>query len=185
MRRLADLSNRRRGVLVLAVVGSVAVVLVMLSAQRSSSAGPADRADAGGSSDSVVPLRLAAIDGRALALPRRRAGMIMFSTSACLTCFVAARHMAEFKAEASRPVDAAFISIPPGDSTRALAERQASIGRRPFPFAIDQTGTLGQQYRIAALGTVVVYDSAGRIVARVIEPSLDDLRSAFRRAGVA
>jgi hypothetical protein len=177
-------SKPRWGVLAVALVGAVAVVLAVVSAQRSSSAGSSDPASGGGSSDRVAPLRLATIDGKALALPRRRPGMVMFSTSGCLTCFVAAEHMAEFRADASRPVDAAFVSIAPGDSAQALADRQASIRPRPFPFAIDQTGTLAQQYRIAALGTVVVYDAAGRIVARVIEPSLGDLPSAFGRAGV-
>jgi hypothetical protein len=93
-------------------------------------------------------------DGRPVSLPAGRPGMVMFSTSMCVTCFLSAR------------------------------ERRDSIGRRPYPFAIDTSGTMATTYRITALGTVIVYDATGKIVARIVEPGPADLRKAFRRAGV-
>jgi hypothetical protein len=39
--------------------------------------------------------------------------------------------------------------------------------------------------RITVLGTVIVYDATGKIVARIVEPGPDDLRDAFGRTGVA
>jgi hypothetical protein len=111
--------------------------------------------------------------------------MVMFSTSMCVTCFVSARGMAEYRSHADRRVDAAFISVDPGDSARALAERRDSMGHVSFAFGIDTTGTLAARYRIAVLGTVLVYDAAGKIVARIVEPGPDDLRAAFHRAGMA
>ena len=83
-----------------------------------------------------------------------------------------------------RNCDAAFISVDPGDSADALADRRSGLGGTAFPFAIDATGTLAARYGIAALGTVIVYDATGRIVSRVVEPSLQELRAGFREAGV-
>lgn len=40
--------------------------------------------------------------------------MVMFSSSYCVTCFVSAKFMARYRAEAPEPVDAAFISVDPG-----------------------------------------------------------------------
>jgi hypothetical protein len=52
----------------------------------------------------------------------------------------------------SAAVVAAFISVDPGDSPDALADRRAGLGGARYPFAIDPTGTLAAQYGIAALG---------------------------------
>jgi hypothetical protein len=43
---------------------------------------------------------------------------------------------------------------------------------------------LAAQYGVTALGTVIVYDATGRIVSRVVEPSLQELRAGFREAGL-
>ncbi len=54
-----------------------------------------------------------------------------------------------------------------------------------YPFAIDGGGTLAGRYGVTALGTTVVYDAEGRIVARLIEPSKEQLASAFKQAGAS
>jgi hypothetical protein len=74
--------------------------------------------------------------------------------------------------------------VDPGDSPAALADWRAGLGGKRYPFAIDTTGTLAAEYGITALGTAIVYDATGRIVARVVEPSLQELRAGFRDAGV-
>jgi cytochrome oxidase Cu insertion factor (SCO1/SenC/PrrC family) len=151
---------------------------------------PATTSGGGGASEAAdaaayaAPLRLTSIDGERISLPAGRPGMVMFSSSYCTTCFVSVNFMTRYRAEAREPVDAAFISVDPGDSPDALADRRAGLGGTAFPFAIDTTGTLAARYGIAALGTVIVYDATGRIVARVVEPSLQELRAGFREAGV-
>jgi hypothetical protein len=140
-------------------------------------------ADANGG-ELAAPVRLMSIDGRWVSLPSGRAGMVMLSTSACVSCFVSAKFMADYVREAPEPVDAAFISVDPGDSRQALVARRDAMGGSPYPFAIDASGDLAAAYRIASLGTVVVYDAHGRIVSKVVEPSLEDLRDGFHEAGV-
>jgi cytochrome oxidase Cu insertion factor (SCO1/SenC/PrrC family) len=184
--RAREPANRRRllGVGV-AAVAVLAVVLTVVASRGPSSVSPAASSAREDTSGSFAPLRLTSLDGKQIALPTGRPGMVMFSTSICVTCFVAARGMAQYRSDAPRRVDAAFVSVDPGDSARALAERRAAIGRASYPFAIDTSGTLAARYRITVLGTVIVYDATGRIVARIVEPGPDDLRAAFNRAGVA
>jgi hypothetical protein len=163
----------------------VGLVLVVMTTQRSPEAGPLSGSTSAGSGSHLAPIRLTSIDGERISLPAGRPGMLMFSTSTCVPCFISAKHMADYKARAPQRVDAAFIGVDPGDPPSALAARRDLIGERPFPFAIDTSGTMAAQYQITTLGTVIVYDAAGKIVARIVEPTIDDLRAAFRRAGVA
>jgi hypothetical protein len=175
---------RRRRLVGFAIAGvvAIAVVLAIVAGRRPSDAG-VGRAE--GRATSFAALRLTSLDGKRIALPAGRPGMVMFSTSMCVTCFVSARAMAEYRAGAHRRVDAAFISLDPGDSARTLAERRDAMGGTSLAFAIDTSGALAARYGITVLGTVVVYDAAGRVVARMVEPGTDDLRAAFARAGVA
>jgi cytochrome oxidase Cu insertion factor (SCO1/SenC/PrrC family) len=176
----------RRGVVLL----GLAPLIVLGVAFAVASSPPPTTSGGGGSGDAAdggayaAPLRLTSIDGERISLPAGRPGMVMFSSSYCTTCFVSAKFMARYRAEAAEPVDAAFISVDPGDSPDALADRRAGLGATRYPFAIDTAGTLAAQYEITALGTVIVYDATGRIVARVVEPSLADLRAVFQEAGV-
>jgi len=73
----------------------------------------------------------------------------------------------------------------PQDSPDFLRQRRDSVGDPPYPFAIDTSGSLATQYQIQSLGTVVIYDARGRVVDRLIEPTLGELAGGFRRAGVA
>jgi hypothetical protein len=165
------------GVVALAFAGLVVAVVSSPSATSRQGAG----ADGG---ELAAPVRLTSIDGRRVSLPSGRPGMVMLSTSACVSCFVSAKFMADYVKEAPKPVDAAFISVDPGDSRQALVARRDAMGGSPYPFAIDASGDLASAYRIASLGTVVIYDAQGRIVSKVVEPSLEDLRDGFHEAGV-
>lgn len=169
----------------IAAVVVLAVVLTMVASRRPTNAVPASSRMTEDTAEAFAPLHLTSLDGEQIALPARRPGMVMFSTSMCVTCFVSARDMSEYRSHAHPRVDAAFISVDPEDSAQTLAERRDSVGRGSFPFAIDASGTLAARYQITVLGTVIVYDATGKIVARIVEPGPDDLREAFDRAGVA
>jgi AhpC/TSA family protein len=184
--RAPEPARRRRLVgLGIGTVVVLAVVLTIVASQRPSDAVSASVGTTEDTAASFAPLRLTSLDGKQIALPAGRPGMVMFSTSMCVTCFVSARGMSEYRSHGGQRIDAAFISVDPADSAQALADRRDSMGRASYPFAIDTSGTLAARYQITALGTVLVYDAAGTIVARIVEPGPDDLRAAFDRAGVA
>jgi hypothetical protein len=166
------------GVVGLAFVGLVIAVVSSPSATSTQSS------SASGGGERAAPVRLTSIDGQRVSLPSGRPGMVMLSTSGCVSCFVSAKFMSDYVRQAPERVDAAFISVDPGDSRQALVARRDAMGGAPYPFAIDASGDLAAAYRIASLGTVVIYDARGRIVSKVVEPSLTDLREGFHEAGV-
>lgn len=179
------------GVVVAAFVG-----LVVVSATRSTSknangagAGAVSAAPTGGAGvgGRVAPLRLENIAGGAVSLPKPgRPGALFFSVSGCTACIPSAQALGTLiKSRLGSRADAVYISMDPQDSPQFMRERRASIGDPPYPFAIDRSGELVTQYRVQQLGTVVIYDARGRIVARMVEPSLRQLADGFRKAGVA
>jgi hypothetical protein len=93
--------------------------------------------------------------------------------------------MAEFTRRAGGKVDAAYVSVDPSETPGTLADRREAIGEVPYEFAIDTSGDLAAQNQITTLGTVIVYDAEGKIVAKSVEPRMEDLEDAFKRAGVA
>jgi hypothetical protein len=176
-------STRWRAVAAASVVVAIAVVAITVTTSSPSGTSQSSQPPGHGAGGGSRPpgIDLASIDGKSVSLPAGRPGMVMFSSSTCVTCFVTVRFMADYVRAARRRIDAAFVSDPPA----ALSERRDSIGGTPFPFAIDASGGLAVQYGITALGTVVIFDAGGQIVWRGIEPRMDELREGFRRAGVS
>jgi cytochrome oxidase Cu insertion factor (SCO1/SenC/PrrC family) len=169
------------------VVAAVAAVAIAVASSSSPEAVTprSSGATAGATARSVAPrFELASVDGKRVSLPAGRPGMVMFSSSTCVTCFVSVRFMAEVVRSTPRRIDAAFVSVDPGDSPKALAQRRDSIGGAPFAFAIDTSGNLAALYGITSLGAVVIFNARGEIVWHAIEPGVDDLRDGMRRAGV-
>lgn len=174
----------------LAVV--VAAALVVLSAQRAAPAGsdalssgtaasPAQQAAADGGA--APAFSLATLDGQAVSVPAGRPGAVFFTVSSCLSCIAPAKDLAELKGRVGGRADALLVSIDPADSPGALRELGRLIGDPPYPSAIDTSGTLAARYGVTALGTTVVYDRDGALVARLVEPGAGDLAAAFRQAG--
>lgn len=171
-------------------VAAVFVVLVVVSAQQASSPGSSasagsTAAGAGAVGGSVTPFSLRTIDGDLVELPANRPGALFFTVSNCLTCIPSAQALAELKTRLGDRVDAVLISMDPGDPPAALRDQRDLIGDPPYPSAIDTSGTMASQYRIAALGTAVIYDGNGKIVDHLVEPGVDRLSAAFEKAGVS
>lgn len=173
----------------LAVV--VVAALVVLSAQRAAPAGtdpassgaPAPAQQAAEDSGAAPGFSLATLDGQTVSVPAGRPGAIFFTVSSCVSCIAPAKDLADLKGRVGDRADVLLVSIDPSDSPQALRELGRLIGDPPYPSAIDTSGTLAAQYGVTALGTTVVYDRDGAIVARLIEPGADDLAAAFGQAG--
>jgi hypothetical protein len=178
------LSRRRLIVIGVIALGAFALVLAAINSRHTTNAAPGTASAPTTPASYAAPVRLTTIDGTRVSLPAGRPGMVMLSSSLCTTCFLTVRDMGKLKSRLGRRVDAAFISVDPGDSPATLADRRDAIGDPPIPFAIDTSGTLAAQYHITTLGTVVVYDATGKIVERSVEPTYGDLQTAFRRVGV-
>ena len=173
---------KRRLQLALAAV-AVGVVVVALVA---SLGGPDSRPSrSGGGGERIAPLRLTTLTGDRIALPRRRLGALFLTVSSCISCIASGQALGEVKARFGDRVDAAWIGIDPSDPPEQVKARRASMGNPPYDFAIDRTGTVADRFQVTALGTTIVYDGDNRIVAKLIEPTEDELLAAFRTAGAS
>ena len=178
---------KTRAIWLAAGVAAIAVVavLVVILAGGSGSDLTATRSPSQGERDHAAPISLTTLEGEHVKLPAARPGVLFFTVSSCLSCVPSGQALGELKTELGNRADAIWIGIDPGDPPAAVRERRRAMGNPPYPFAIDRSGTLANRYRVQALGTTVVYNSAGEIIARLIEPSKDQLRAALARAGVS
>lgn len=174
-----------RSIWVAAGVAAIAVVAVVVVISAGGAGPNVTGSAAQGERDRAAPISLTALDGERVVLPAGRPGALFFTVSSCLSCVPSGQALGELKAELGNRADAIWIGIDPSDPPAAVRKRRRAMGNPPYPFAIDDSGTLASRYRVQALGTTVIYDDAGEIVARLIEPSKDQLRAAFARAGVS
>jgi hypothetical protein len=157
----------------LAPAGFAVVLLVVVGIVVWRGSGGSDAA----SPQHVEAIRLSTLEGDQLRVPTGRPGAVIFADSSCSGVVPAAQGLADLKRRFGGRIDASFISIYPGDDQGALSRLSSSLGD-PYPFAVDDSGTLANRYRIAVTGTVLVYDTNGAIVDRMIEPFPQELETA-------
>lgn len=167
----------------LALVLGTVLVAASLGGFGSPGAARVSAAGASGNGARVAPLTLTSIEGERIRLPASRPGALFFTVSSCVSCIPSARALGELKARFGDRADVAWVGIDPGDPPEAVRARRKSLGDPDYPFAVDRGGTLAGRYAVTALGTTVVYAADGRIVARLVEPTGEQLASAFERAG--
>jgi hypothetical protein len=157
----------------LAPAGFAVILLVVVGIVVLQGSGDSDA----GGPQHVEPIKLATLDGDQLRLPTGRPGAVIFADSTCSGVVPAAQGLANLKRRFGDRIDASFISIYPDDDRGALSRLSKRLGEA-YPFAIDDSGTLANRYRIAVTGTVLVYDRHGAIVDRMIEPFPQELETA-------
>lgn len=172
------------GALVL-FVGLLVLALAHSGPQKTATATAAPTISGSASADRVPPVSLQSVDGTTVRLPAARPGALLFATAGCSSCAASAQALGKVKEGFGSKIDAAFISIDPNDPPSAVRALRSSVGNPPYPFVIDSTGTLYRQYQVSALGTAIVYDAQGQIVARLIEPDSGQWEAALRKAGAA
>lgn len=178
------MTGRRSGLLAIPAGAAAVVLLVALSVGSSSSSPESAGGEEGGGAASVTPLEVVGVDGDRIRLPAGRPGALFFTVSSCLSCIPSAQALGEFEQRFGDRLDAVWIGIDPTEPLDLIRDLRERMGTPPYPFAIDTSGTLAGRYRIAALGTAIVYDGEGRIVAQMIEPTADQFDQGFRDAGL-
>lgn len=169
-----------------AAAGAVAVVVAVSVGGSGSGAGGGGGGGGGTGGEPIAPFALTSLDGERISLPRSgRPGALFLTVSSCLSCLPAAQALGELKAQLGDRVDAVWIGIDPGDPPEQVRARRDAMGNPPYPFAIDRSGTLAGRFAVQALGTTIVYDADAEVVAKLVEPTRDELVSAFREAGVS
>lgn len=122
---------------------------------------------AAGSRDRVA-LRARDVDGRSITLPGGRPGAVMFvQARRCATCVSAAR---DLRRAIDRSGGAMTMTVVSADSATSRADVAAFARAAGAPRARylidDRNGSLSGAIRASSLGRPLVYDAAGRIIAR-------------------
>jgi len=125
------------------------------------------------------------VSDRTLRLPDSRPGVVVFAEArGCTGCVEAVR--AARAAAARTTVSRPNITVLMTDSATSRADVRAfaqSVGGSPARYVVDdRNGTLASILGASSLPGAVVYDAAGRIVARP-EPDARQMSAAIRRSG--
>jgi thiol-disulfide isomerase/thioredoxin len=175
--------RRQLAVLALGVVGVALAALLAIAATRSSSGGAARASDVG---QQVIPVRLKTAGGQTVSLPRSgRPGVLLFATSTCASCIRAAKALNAVKARLGGRLDALMIDLDSRESTADLSAWTGVVGHPSYPLAIDTTGRLAGAYQVEGLGTTIIYNTRGRIVARDANPAVGEIEQGLRKAGLS
>lgn len=134
----------------------------------------------------VGRLALRDIDGRPVSVAATgKPGAVWFFAGWCGECLPVGRTLDAAQRQLGTRVSIVGISADPSDSISQLRSFRTHDGNPSFPFVWNSSGSLGQQYRVSALDTTLIYDARGNIVYRGVSPDLATVRDAFRKAGVA
>lgn len=188
-RRLpGDGRGSRRPELALAVVlFASAVALIAFSTSLVGAGADRSRAVAGATTAGgrIIPFRVRNLAGRMISVPARgRPGVLLFAASSCASCLPAARALSAVKAKLGSRIDALMVDVDAREAPSYL-RGWASVVHPSYPLTIDKSGRLGYAYRITGLGTTIVYNARGRILARATDPTERQLEAALREAGVS
>lgn len=179
----ALLLRARLAALMLASAGGAALAsLLAFGALHSSAGGGSGPGDVG---RQAIPVTLKSAGGAVISLPRQgRPGVLLFAASACASCIRAASALNVVEARLGGHLDALMVDLDARDGAAALSAWQSAVGRPDYPLAIDTTGRLAAAYAVEGLGTTIVYNARGRIVARAANPGVGEIEHDLRKAGV-
>jgi len=177
--------------LTLGLAGVAAAALIALVALAASRSGTGAATGGGGSgsgsgSGRAARLDVESLDGRRITVPRRGTpGALFFTVSSCISCIPSAQALSALNERLGGKAEVTMVDIDPSDPPDYLRAWGSEVGDPSYPLTIDTSGSAVRAYDIKALGTTVIYDARGRIVARMIEPGMAELQAGFAKAGAS
>jgi len=169
----------------------IAVVAVMLagcgSAHTSAKQSAANSGSTRAHPAAVVTLRTT--DGAVVRVPSARPSVLLFITLGCADCAASAQSMnraaRSLRAAGSLRDRATFLAVDldPDLPPAHLTEFLNSVGARGLPATINSDGTLLHKYHVTALSSVLIINSAGKVVYRAVNPTANAIIRALSTAG--
>jgi hypothetical protein len=166
---------------VIAVVGSAGRSAVPTGGSASSGSMGGGMAMDGASRDRVDVVARD-IDGRSLRLPGGRAGaIVVIQSGQCTPCTRSVRRLAAAARRVTGGLTLTALSAQADDDRGALRRFATSVGRPPMRYLVDdRNNMLTTMLGVSQLGSIVVYDRSGKIVATSAS-SVAGLSAALRR----
>jgi thiol-disulfide isomerase/thioredoxin len=135
---------------------------------------------------------LTTIDGMSVRVPGNRPSVLVFLSITCAACADVARTLAQVEAATNATARAAHLArtkalflgvdMDRGTSGKAVADFLHSVGAEGLPTVVDEKAVLSGTYRVTALSTVLVVDSAGRVRFRAVNPGQTKILAAVDAA---
>jgi thiol-disulfide isomerase/thioredoxin len=133
----------------------------------------------------VIAVDLRMLGGRQIELPQHGLpGVLIFATSTCAFCVRAAQALNAVRARLGSRIDALMIDLDWRERAADLSAWSSVVGHPHYPLAIAANDHLAAAYRIEGLGTTIIYNARGRIVARDANPGVREIEEGLRKAGV-
>lgn len=182
--------RRRPGGQPRGVRSAIAAAAVAALACASCSASPATQVPSrsGHGSAATSQARFTTLDGAAVRVPDSRPSVLVFLSTNCADCADVARTLTRVEAATEATARAAHLSTAKarflgvdtdrGASAETVADFLHSVGAEGLSTVLDPKAVLFSTYRVTALSTVLVIDSAGRVTFRAINPSAGKILTA-------
>lgn len=166
----ADAGTRRVWAIV-AVVAVVAFVVVVVSSSRQAAVPVGASGSMGAMSmkrttGGAMQLSMRDIDGRVVRVPDGRPGVAVFIEARnCATCVDAVRTAAQAARRTRPAAHLTVISLDSATSRTDVAAFARTVGSPGASYVIDdRNSSLASMFSASELGSVVVYDGAGKVV---------------------
>jgi hypothetical protein len=122
------------------------------------------------------------LDGQAVRVPAGRPAVLFFFTVGCGTCFPGAQQVVDARGRAGGAADYLAVNLDPREPGTLIEQFFTAAGAADFPVVPDPDMTKGAEFRVEALGTLLVIDPHGREMFRKVDPSAAEIVAAVRDA---
>lgn len=200
-----QVKQQRGGRIVRRLTGALALALAPLvvgcsssndpTASHTASSGAAangaaqtgDGASAGTEPGQVAPsFSLATLSGGRFAFPTGKPTAVWFTASGCRSCIPKAQALDRIKSEFGDRLAALGVDINPAETEGDFRDWLNETGNPHFEAALDKGGKLAVSWGVSDTSTVVITDSAGKVVYHSSEAADEGtFRDALKQAGLA
>jgi hypothetical protein len=128
-------------------------------------------------------------DGAVVRVPSARPSVLLFISLGCADCAASAQSMTRAarvaRAAGSLHGQATFLAVDldPDLPAAHLTDFLNSVGARGLPATISSDGALLRKYHVTVLSSVLIIDSAGKVVYRAVNPSAKAITRALSTVG--
>lgn len=151
----------------LGLISAFVAVLVWVSLSASVPVGASGPTGAMAMAGGRLTLTMRDVNGGVLRVPGRGPGVVVFAGTGCDVCRTAIRAATAAVSRFSERPRLVVVIVDASTSRGAIQALARSVGPSPARYVVDdRSNSLASTFGATGLGSIVVYDARGRIVAR-------------------
>jgi hypothetical protein len=171
------------------VVAVVAVVLAGCGSGHTAASRSGAKSVSTRAHHAAAVATLRTTDGAVVRVPSARPSVLLFISLGCADCAASAQSMTRAarvaRAAGSLHGQATFLAVDldPAVSASHVRDFLDSVGAKGLPVTLNSDGTLLRKYHVTVLSSVLIIDSAGKVVYRAVNPSANAITRALTTVG--